>query len=366
MGLATEPIRRVSRRHPCPICGKTKWCGVTSTFVICMRVPSDRPTQNGGWVHLLGPERPADLPPPPPRSGEPAAPVERRHRVYRELLGLLALDERHRENLRKRGVEDEAVLAHLEYRSLPLKGRAKLVRALGERLGEEALRGVPGVFWREGERRAYPTLAGPPGMLIPTRDWDGRIVAFQIRLDKPPEDDPELKYLWLSSDGRPGGASSGAPLHWAKPRPGAGARLTEQAEGSPLEGLCRLYGRHPERPLVLVTEGVLKSDLAAEWTGLLTLGIPGVSLAHHAVEALAGDEAPVRPLAVVLAFDADAARKEEVRRARDRLAAALLERGVPVLLAKWPEAAGKGIDDILAAGEGRRIRLEPFGAAAVA
>lgn len=327
-----------------------------------MRVPSDRQARNGGWIHPLDAARAIDLPPLPPQPAHEPASVERRDRVYRALLGQLQLTAHHRDNLARRGLGDPAALERLEYRSLPLRGRARIVRRLAEQLGgPEILEGVPGIFWREGERRTYPTLAGPPGMLIPTRDWDGRILAFQVRLDEPPKDDPDLKYLWLSSDGRPGGATSGAPLHWAKPRPEAGARLSEEAAGSPLAEAARLYGRHPERPLVLVTEGVLKSDLAAEFTGILTLGIPGVSLAHHAVEALAGEEAPIRPLAVLLAFDADAARKEEVRRARDRLAAALIAQDVPVLLLKWPERAGKGIDDVLAAGQADAIRLEPFG-----
>lgn len=69
----------------------------------------------------------------------------------------------------------------------------------------------------------------------------------------------------------------------------------------------------------------------------------------------------MRPLAVLLAFDADAASKEEVRRARDRLAEELVARDVPVLLLKWPQRVGKGIDDVLAQGQAEAIRLEPFG-----
>ena len=60
---------RVNRHRPCPACAHTDWCGLSAdgTLVCCMRVRSDRPARNGGWLH-----RTADLPAgqagaPPPR-----------------------------------------------------------------------------------------------------------------------------------------------------------------------------------------------------------------------------------------------------------------------------------------------------------
>jgi len=46
---------RVSRHRPCPICEKSDWCGISADgeVVCCMRVRSDRPTRNGGWLHRL-------------------------------------------------------------------------------------------------------------------------------------------------------------------------------------------------------------------------------------------------------------------------------------------------------------------------
>ncbi|HOK67724.1 MAG TPA: toprim domain-containing protein [Anaerohalosphaeraceae bacterium] len=48
---------RVSRNRPCPICNKPDWCGISKdgSLVICMRVPSDKKTKNGGWLHRIGP-----------------------------------------------------------------------------------------------------------------------------------------------------------------------------------------------------------------------------------------------------------------------------------------------------------------------
>lgn len=63
---------RVSRKNCCPVCRKPDWCGYSEDgrLAICMRVPSDKPTKNGGYLHRL---RDDPLPPvpvpkkPPPR-----------------------------------------------------------------------------------------------------------------------------------------------------------------------------------------------------------------------------------------------------------------------------------------------------------
>jgi hypothetical protein len=51
---------RVTDRQPCPICGHDSWCSYLANGrgVVCMRVESDRPTRNGGWIHSI------DGPPP--------------------------------------------------------------------------------------------------------------------------------------------------------------------------------------------------------------------------------------------------------------------------------------------------------------
>lgn len=57
MNLSSQRRRpnRVSKQHPCPICGKTDWCMVGDAFVVCMKVPSDRPKEmadgTAGWLH---------------------------------------------------------------------------------------------------------------------------------------------------------------------------------------------------------------------------------------------------------------------------------------------------------------------------
>lgn len=47
--------KRVTKKHPCPICGKPDWCCYTADgrVVLCMRTPNDHPSRGdaGGWVY---------------------------------------------------------------------------------------------------------------------------------------------------------------------------------------------------------------------------------------------------------------------------------------------------------------------------
>lgn len=54
-------IVRVSRAHPCPICGKPDWCTYTEDgrLAFCMRVESDRTAGNGAYIHVLRADTPA-------------------------------------------------------------------------------------------------------------------------------------------------------------------------------------------------------------------------------------------------------------------------------------------------------------------
>lgn len=68
-------LRRVNRKHPCPVCGRPDWCCITADgeLIYCMRVPSERPctTGNGGWFHWLKPDGPVRVPPPTPSGPTP-------------------------------------------------------------------------------------------------------------------------------------------------------------------------------------------------------------------------------------------------------------------------------------------------------
>lgn len=59
--MSEDPLVRVSRQHPCPICGKPDWCGVSAdgAVCVCMRVSDGalKRTPNGGHLHILKPSR---------------------------------------------------------------------------------------------------------------------------------------------------------------------------------------------------------------------------------------------------------------------------------------------------------------------
>ncbi|MDD2707542.1 MAG: toprim domain-containing protein [Verrucomicrobiae bacterium] len=63
---------RVTKQAPCPCCGKPDWCtvAVDHGLACCMRIQSDRPAKNGGWLHKVG----ETLSKPVPR--QPPAPVK--------------------------------------------------------------------------------------------------------------------------------------------------------------------------------------------------------------------------------------------------------------------------------------------------
>ena len=68
---------RVNKVEPCKICQHGDWCCVTSdgTLANCMRIESDRPCNNGGWLHKL--DDSLDLPKRLPlKRRKPAAPAK--------------------------------------------------------------------------------------------------------------------------------------------------------------------------------------------------------------------------------------------------------------------------------------------------
>lgn len=247
----------------------------------------------------------ADHPADPPRAvpvvpGEPGADVATRHRAYTALIHAGRLTAAHGAWLLARRMDPD---------------RARQRGYVSVRPGPAPLDpgtdGIPGFYRVHGRWH----LAGPAGLAIPVRDVAGHIQALHVRAD----DDGHGKYRWLSSPQRPGGASSGAPVHVAR---GAGT-------------------------VVWVTEGPLKADVAARALGVPVLGVPGVSVWRRALPVLR----TLRPARVVLAFDQDPVPTTAAAVAAqvDGFARACRARGWPVAVAHWDPAC-KGLDDALRVG----------------
>lgn len=322
MVAAPRRLDRVTRHDPCPVCGRADWCSIAAdrSLAICMRFPSDRPSRNGGYVHrpksgkwpgagrAVGPVA-ADDP-------EPAAPPGRRDAAYRGLMALLPLSSRHRDALLARGFS-AAEVDRLGYGSLTGHEPADLFCRFSRSVDRAA---VPGFHrLKQGAYGHYWSIDAPPGLLVPCLSPGGLIRGIRVRPDEPGDGG---KYRWLSSKGRPGGASSGVHCHVARP--------DAVAAGT-----------------VWVTEGEIKADLSAARLAATVLSIPGVSSWARAM----ADLAELLPGGgrVVVALDMDWRTKPQVHAAAWDLAAACAARDYAVEVATW-DGQYKGLDDALAAG----------------
>jgi hypothetical protein len=275
------------------------------------------------YLHRLGhgPRPEADLPPRPAAPEAKRADADTLHAVYSALLGRLTLSKAHREALQARGLADGAI-DRAGYRTLPSQGRPRIVRDLREPFENKLLR-VPGFVVKEGRSGRYLTLRGPAGLIVPCRDRGGHIVALKVRRDDAGEG--RSRYCYMSSAGH-GGPGPGAPVHCPAGTP-------EAAD------------------LVRMTEGELKADVVHALTKLPTVSVPGVSSWRTCLAVLK----ELGCKTVRLAFDADAGDNPTVARALAGCADALAAAGFAVELERWAAADGKGLDDLLTAGQSPNV-----------
>ncbi len=315
-----SPLVRVSRRAPCPVCGKPDYCGVRAdgTACICMRKFSARPTRNGGYLHIFDDSPLIRLPRPPvpkPNTDAPRADGERLSVVYESFLNHLVLANEHRANLRERGLSDSAIITH-GYRSAPTTiFAANVARALAR---DHDLKHVPG-FYQNGDKWSMNFGEWNQGIIVPVRNTHERIVGLMIRRD---EANAKPKYVWVSSKDKPSGASPGSPPHFANVK------------------VARATGE------MLVSEGALKSSVISELTGQAVCGVAGVT---NFTETFGSDLRRALPelRRVVVAYDADFRTNVAVRRGLDRIKGNLSAAGLDVLTRIWDKQAGKGLDDVL-------------------
>ncbi|MDQ3684679.1 MAG: DUF3854 domain-containing protein [Acidobacteriota bacterium] len=314
------PLVRVTRKHPCPVCGRGDWCSVSldGERAICMRVAGDRRTRNGGHLHFLNDSLPTVRPQPAPvriPQDPPRADANHLDGVYCTLLrGHLVLSETHRAALLARGLDAEAI-EHGGYRSVPTPEQGA---AHAQALAVHGLEGVPG-FFREANR--WRVAARDAGFYVPVRDESLRVSGLQIRRDD--ASDGRGKYLWLSSANRPGGTSSGAPVHYAKPH-----LLRDARE-------------------VLISEGALKADVIAHFLDCPVIAAAGVSNFGQDFAANLREKFPLLRTAII-AFDSDWRTKPQVKDALLRLQRECTRAGFAVVIRTWP-AQHKGLDDYLCA-----------------
>lgn len=245
---------------------------------------------------------------PGPRRGTPAT----LHRGYEAVLNALALNHRHRKDLRARGLDDDDIDA-AGYRSLPRDGRNELAAKLQADLGDD-YELIPGLT-----RDKVNPIPVQPGLVVPCRDLEGKIIGLRVRRDGNIKKG-QSKYTWFSSS-KHGGPSSVAVPH-----------------------APRFSG---DTSTVRIAEGELKAELATKFTGIFSLSFPGNQTWDRTIPFIEQLGAKT----VLLAFDADAEQNLGVARTLKAAYQQLTERGYDVKVETWALADGKGIDDLLVAGK---------------
>lgn len=318
---------RVTKKRNCPICGKPDYCGIAETgeFAICMRVASDNQSANGGYIHRLTFDDSKPKPKLLPKLEVPQVETVKRtpedlNEVYSAFLRDLVLSTGHKNDLLSRGLAETDISLH-GYKSMPAQLWANVLCAdLAENYD---LRGVPGFYQNQVTKKwHFIDYRNATGYLIPIRNADYDIVALQLRRD----DAQKPKYLLMSSAWHSYGASSGVPPHFA------------------ILGICGLRSSFSS---VIVTEGALKANIIARYTGEPTVGLVGVGcftdeFPHQLLKAFPNLKK------VKIAYDMDWIHNPAVKVQRVRLEKTLEKINIETRILSWNREY-KGLDDFLAA-----------------
>ena len=292
-------LNRISGKFHCARCGH----GGSSAVYLYAELSGLRYQEAVARLLAAGIQPATGQESPVPGNRRPPAVLAQRHDAYYDLLQMLELAPRHRENLQRRGLTEGQIRQNM-YRSLPASSRQR--DALAARLAQcHDLRGVPGFFTRDGCWRLW----GKPGFLIPCCTKDGYIQSLQIRRDE----DSDGKYLPLSSNFLDGAQAYG----WVHV---AGDTGSDTA---------------------YITEGYLKADVASFLSGgALFIGNAGTGNMQYFRETM--QALPVKR--AISCYDMDQLTNLHVRKARLRMEMVLRELQIPFSTKFW-DPRYNGIDD---------------------
>lgn len=246
-------------------------------------------------------------PPAEPEDGGAETAANLRHDIYSAFLSRLELSTAHFDGLRGRGLPAEEI-DRRGYKTADSGMIRKALDALLDTYGRERVLTVPG-FIEKGDRVVF---LGSRGLLIPVCELGGHIAALKVRHDS---GTAGSKYTWASGKGTSCGNVVHVPL------------------GVPVPS-----------PVVRLTEGEIKADVATVLSQIPTISAPGVGnwpLAVPVLQALGAQT-------VLLAMDQDG--KPGTLSTIEKALIGLTEAGLDVVLEWWDGGVAKGIDDLLAAG----------------
>ncbi|SMC08191.1 protein of unknown function [Sulfobacillus thermosulfidooxidans DSM 9293] len=247
------------------------------------------------------------------------AALTRWHTTYQAAWAHLTVAEADQTALRQRGLTEPSLWALHGLKTMP-----SLRTGWAARLGL-SMAHIPGFSTSQDG-----TWHGPAGLLIPIRLPDGRQIGAQIRVHHATTG----KYVWWSTppDAQtetgqpryPEGAKAWIMAHWAWP-----GGMIDSAEE------------------VIITEGPLKAILIAEFTGMPTIGVPGVNLWATALKVLHRLDQP--PQRVLWAWDQDQPVKPAVHQTLQAGQDALRQAfpAIQQAVITWDGHQAKGFDDAL-------------------
>lgn len=395
-------IIEVGRSNPyftrCPICGKPDWCASFDgedgyTFIVCKRDIQKTNIQgiDGEFYMYIGDSKKennsifenahqhvvrtgANNPHSYKKFKEQSARrLEREEEVkplqnskldeiYRELLSMLILEDRHREYLKKEGWTDEMIQAY-QIKSFPVNDyerrqnniktknpkRSELGRRLYEKFGD--LTGVPGAMIREYNGSRYWTFAGYDGIIFPVPDVNRKIYRLRIRLENPPAKGG--KYRNLSS---------------YKEKEVDGKLVNIYENGTRSGNAIGFYDRNCYVPndyyCTYLTEGEKKSMVGNSKLAAPFISVPGVNSFGLLIERdketgkrMIDDLKEKGTKVLIIAFDADKTTNAKVMQSEKDACNLLKNEGFILGIASWDIALGKGIDDLILNGYRPRYTL---------
>lgn len=265
----------------------------------------------------------------PVYTGPMLAPITVRDAVYRLVLDTTWLEESWRIDLRRRGLTDDQIEAE-GYRSFGAGDGKGIVFAAMKHYTPAQLAEVPGFVVTDRNVR----FLAVEGLWIPVRDAHGLIQAIKVRRTAAHVERTGQKYTYLTSTSE-GGVGPSSPAH------------------------APVLGRPGMR--IRMTEGELKAAVCCAKSSTYTISVPGATQTAPGLDMLPEFECSE----VVFAWDADVTRdygigahgqkRNYVASGLEHAAHVARERGFRVAVEWWPADAGKGLDDVLAAGLGDRV-----------
>lgn len=315
--------------------------------------------------------------------------------AYRALMSILPLQKFHAEYLVKEGWSMELIKKH-GICSMPVKyfrqvvpsmksafiSREVMAQKVMEKIGWKNLQGVPGAYLNKKGSWTFNSMSG---ILFPVYDEDGLIYRLRLRmdyLDLPVEMKQDKKGFYYLDDGRVDVNMGGAfrigedgtrvkvrfDSHEGKYRPITSFRMDQVAyEAGFIENTfhrgCEAgnvlgYAMDPRDnySVFWITEGEKKGLFSNYVLKQPVLWLPGVNSLYLVEKTRRGLSAldimrKKGARVAVIAFDADKAVNNMVMQCHDQLAQILKANGFLVFSAEWDMSIGKGIDDLLAAGQ---------------